>query len=139
MSLIDRTIRTLTMFKRFTYFDSTTRDTVSPAVYGTFTLTAPSDRSVLLLGARFSRDSRVSSAVCCGESWIAIGDSGTQYGLAGTSSTTRVTLRTHFWIGSLIPPGESALFAIWFRHTASYTVYLLNVRVDVLYVEVEAQ
>jgi hypothetical protein len=131
-------VRTLTMFKRFTYSDPTERSTGGATVYGTFTFTAPPDRSVWLLGVRFSRDMYASAAFCCSESWITRDDSGVSEGLAGTSSTTYVTLRTRFWIGSLVLPSESALFRIWFRNTAGYTAYMKNVIVNILYAEVEA-
>jgi hypothetical protein len=151
MSLIDRTrgasgeeiwsypIRTLTMFKRFTYSNTTemsTNDT-SGVVYDTFTLTAPPDKAVWLLGAMFTRDSRTNYGSVFAESWITRDDSLVTEGNARTNSTTYVTLKTGIWFGAFIPPDGSVRFRIWLRCSASnYYAYMKNVRVDILYAEV---
>jgi len=152
MSLIDRVrgaspeelwsyhTRTLTYitFKRYTFVDPTERTAnYLTAVYNSFTLTAPVDRALWILGISFTREMRVDGGTA--ESRLQF-DSNPIDGYGSTSSITYVIVRTHTWAGFYVEPGASITIRILFRNASPSTpntTFMRNVRVEVLYAEVE--
>jgi hypothetical protein len=135
--LIDRTrdVPSTIVFKRFTFEDPTERTAgVVTTEYARFIITAPPDKALWILSVTFTREMRVDGGTV--ESRLHFLDNpGDCLGI--TSSTTYVTVRTYTWVGFVVEPGGSLTVRILFRNNATpHTVYMRNVKVDILIAEV---
>jgi hypothetical protein len=131
-------IRTLSniIFKHYQFIDPTlrSRTTSSFVTYNSFTITAPSDRMIWVLGVRFYREMYRRGG---GEAQShLLFDNNPAGAGAGTSSDSPVPVISHFYAGFIIPPGSSMTVTIQYRNSQGYTVNMQNVVVDILYAEV---
>jgi hypothetical protein len=131
-------IRTLSniIFKRYRFVDPTLRSRTTSAfvTYNSFTITAPPDKMIWVLGVRFYRE-MYQSAGCQAQSQLLF-DNNPTGAFGATDSASPVPVISHFYAGFIIPPGLSMTVTIQYRCYPGYTVYMQNVIVDILYVEV---
>jgi hypothetical protein len=123
-------------YKLYTFTDHTQRETRSQSfvTYNSFSLNAPAGKALWLLGVRFYRE----MWQVAGESQShLVFDSGPTVAGGSTTSGSPVAIITHSPLGFVVPPRSSVNVVVQYRNRAGYTTYMRNVRVDILYVEVE--
>jgi hypothetical protein len=127
-------------YKLFTFTDPTQRETRAQSfvTYNSFSLNAPPGNALWLLSVRFYREMwQVAGAVPSEAQSHLLFDNGPVVAWAGTRSGSPVAITIHSPLGFVVPPGLSANVVIQYRNSAGYTTYMRNVRVDILYAEVE--
>jgi hypothetical protein len=129
-------------FKLFTFTDPTQRETSSWSfvTYNSFRIEAPPGKALWLLSVRFQREmwQRMFGTTPSEAQSHLLFDNGPAVAGTATRSESPVTFVTHSPLGFVIPPGQSVNVVIQYRnYPAGHTTYMRNVRVDILYVEVE--
>jgi hypothetical protein len=129
-------------YKLFTFTDPTQRETRSRsfATYNSFSLNAPPGKALWLLSVRFYREmwQRAFGTTPSEAQSHLLFDSGPAVAGASTNSGSPVAIATHSPISFVVPPGSSINVVIQYRNfPAGETTYMRNVRVDILYAEVE--
>ena len=127
-------------YKVYTFTDYTLRETRSQSfvTYNSFSIEAPRGRALWLLSVRFYREmwQRAGAVQSEAQSHLLF-DGGPTVAGAMTSSETPVAIVIHSPLGFVVPPGLSANVVIQYRNRAGYTTFMRNVRVDILYAEVQ--
>ena|GEM_PF-5061557 len=123
-------------YKVYTFTDYTLRETRSQSfvTYNSFSIEAPHGKALWLLSVRFYREMwRVDGEA---QSHLLF-DGGPTVAGAASFSNSPVAIITHSPLGFVVPPGLSVNVVIQYRNRDGYTTFMRNVRVDILYAEVQ--